>query len=255
MMGGEMFEKIQKQKVFSEREASSVMKTITQTVAYLHKNNVAHRDLKPSNILYADESGDPTTIRIVDFGFAKQIRHENGLLVTPSFTKSYVAPEVISLQQYDLSCDIWSLGCILFTMLTGTTPFGIGPEDSHEEIIKKINHGNLGLDGKISQYLSDGAKDLIKRLLTLDAKVRPTATQILTHTWIKNGHQLPEVNLAAMGTMNSNQMSRAVGGSISIINSRRSNGKAPGLQLQTPKSSGLFNRRMKKGKFPGALNL
>lgn len=71
MMGGEMFEKIQKQKVFSEREASSVMKTITQTgvthllwlklncfsVAYLHKNNVAHRDLKPSNILYADESG------------------------------------------------------------------------------------------------------------------------------------------------------------------------------------------------------
>ena len=102
------------------------------SVAYLHKNNVAHRDLKPSNILYADESGkfvdifihpvtildgililnlgDPTTIRIVDFGFAKQIRHENGLLVTPSFTKSYVAPEVISLQQYDLSCDIWSLG-------------------------------------------------------------------------------------------------------------------------------------------------
>ena len=71
---------------------------------------MAHRDLKPSNILYADESGDPTSIRIVDFGFAKQIRHDNGLLVTPSFTKSYVAPEVISNQQYDLSCDIWSLG-------------------------------------------------------------------------------------------------------------------------------------------------
>ena len=97
---------------------------------------------------------------------------------------------------------------------------------------------NYCKDGKISQYLSDGAKDLIKRLLTLDAKVRPTATQILTHTWIKNGHQLPEVNLAAMGTMNSNQMSKAVGSSISIINSSRSNGKAPGLQLQTPKSSG-----------------
>lgn len=79
---------------------------------------------------------------------------------------------------------------------------------------------------------------MIKRLLTLDAKIRPTATQILTHTWIKNGHQLPEVNLAAMGTMNSNQMSKAVGSSISIINSSRSNGKAPGLQLQTPKSSG-----------------
>ena len=105
------------------------------SVAYLHKNNVAHRDLKPSNILYADESGkfvdisdgilililgDPTTIRIVDFGFAKQIRHENGLLVTPSFTKSYVAPEVISLQQYDLSCDIWSLGKQRYETLRNT---------------------------------------------------------------------------------------------------------------------------------------
>ena len=48
------------------------------SVAYLHSNEIAHRDLKPSNILYADDSGDPTTIRIVDFGFAKQLRHENG---------------------------------------------------------------------------------------------------------------------------------------------------------------------------------
>ena len=96
MMGGEMFHKIQRQKMFSEREASAVMKTITSTVAYLHQNDVAHRDLKPSNILYADESGDPNTVRIVDFGFAKQLRHENGMLMTPCFTKNYVAPEVLS---------------------------------------------------------------------------------------------------------------------------------------------------------------
>ena len=91
-----MFHKIQRQKMFSEREASAVMKTITSTVAYLHQNDVAHRDLKPSNILYADESGDPNTVRIVDFGFAKQLRHENGMLMTPCFTKNYVAPEVLS---------------------------------------------------------------------------------------------------------------------------------------------------------------
>jgi p90 ribosomal S6 kinase len=54
--------------------------------------------LKPSNILYADDSGDPTTIRIVDFGFAKQLRHENGMLMTPCFTKNYVAPEVLDKQ-------------------------------------------------------------------------------------------------------------------------------------------------------------
>lgn len=53
-----------------------------------------HRDLKPSNILYMDESGNPESIRICDFGFAKQLRAENGLLMTPCYTANFVAPEV-----------------------------------------------------------------------------------------------------------------------------------------------------------------
>ena len=53
-----------------------------------------HRDLKPSNILYADESGAPESLRICDFGFAKQLRAENGLLMTPCYTANFVAPEV-----------------------------------------------------------------------------------------------------------------------------------------------------------------
>lgn len=57
-------------------------------------SQVVHRDLKPSNILYVDESGDPESIRICDFGFAKQLRAENGLLMTPCYTANFVAPEV-----------------------------------------------------------------------------------------------------------------------------------------------------------------
>lgn len=57
-------------------------------------NQVVHRDLKPSNILYVDESGNPESIRICDFGFAKQLRAENGLLMTPCYTANFVAPEV-----------------------------------------------------------------------------------------------------------------------------------------------------------------
>ena len=53
-----------------------------------------HRDLQPSNILYAVEGGGPSSLRIADFGFAKQIRAENGLLMTPCYTANYVAPEV-----------------------------------------------------------------------------------------------------------------------------------------------------------------
>lgn len=60
----------------------------------LHSFQVVHRDLKPSNILYMDESGNPDSIRICDFGFAKQLRAENGLLMTPCYTANFVAPEV-----------------------------------------------------------------------------------------------------------------------------------------------------------------
>ena len=61
-------------------------------------NCFSSRDLKPSNILYADDSGNPDTIRICDFGFAKQLRADNGMLMTPCYTANYVAPEVLKKQ-------------------------------------------------------------------------------------------------------------------------------------------------------------
>ncbi|MEQ2167097.1 hypothetical protein GOODEAATRI_000686 [Goodea atripinnis] len=90
MKGGELLDKILRQKFFSEREASAVLYTITKTVEYLHVNGVVHRDLKPSNILYVDETGNAESIRICDFGFAKQLRAENGLLMTPCYTANFV---------------------------------------------------------------------------------------------------------------------------------------------------------------------
>ncbi len=63
-------------------------------VSFFSPHQVVHRDLKPSNILYVDESGNPESIRICDFGFAKQLRAENGLLMTPCYTANFVAPEV-----------------------------------------------------------------------------------------------------------------------------------------------------------------
>ena len=64
------------------------------TVHFLHQQGVVHRDLKPSNILYSQPSGPPESLRIADFGFAKQLRAENGLLMTPCYTANFVAPEV-----------------------------------------------------------------------------------------------------------------------------------------------------------------
>uniref|UniRef100_A0A8C6SKZ2 non-specific serine/threonine protein kinase n=1 Tax=Neogobius melanostomus TaxID=47308 RepID=A0A8C6SKZ2_9GOBI len=173
----------------------AVLYTITRTVEYLHMQGVVHRDLKPSNILYMDESGNAESIRICDFGFAKQLRAENGLLMTPCYTANFVAPEVLKKQGYDAACDIWSLGVLLYTMLTGFTPFANGPEDTPEEILARIGSGKFSLSGGYWNSVSAEAKDLVSKMLHVDPHQRLTAEQVLRHHWITHRDQLPKYTL------------------------------------------------------------
>ncbi|KAM9154269.1 ribosomal protein S6 kinase alpha-2 [Pangshura tecta] len=196
MRGGELLDRILRQKCFSEREASAVLCTITKTVDYLHSQGVVHRDLKPSNILYMDESGNPDSIRICDFGFAKQLRAENGLLMTPCYTANFVAPEVLKRQGYDAACDIWSLGILLYTMLAGFTPFANGPDDTPEEILARIGSGKYALAGGNWDSVSDAAKDIVSKMLHVDPHQRLTAVQVLRHPWIVNREYLSQNQLS-----------------------------------------------------------
>nr|XP_030708819.1 ribosomal protein S6 kinase alpha-2 isoform X2 [Globicephala melas] len=190
MRGGELLDRILRQRYFSEREASDVLCTITKTMDYLHSQGVVHRDLKPSNILYMDESGNPESIRICDFGFAKQLRAENGLLMTPCYTANFVAPEVLKRQGYDAACDIWSLGILLYTMLAGFTPFANGPDDTPEDILARIGSGKYALSGGNWDSISDAAKDVVSKMLHVDPQQRLTAVQVLRHPWIVNREYL-----------------------------------------------------------------
>ncbi|XP_044779945.1 ribosomal protein S6 kinase alpha-2 isoform X6 [Bubalus bubalis] len=199
MRGGELLDRILRQRYFSEREASAVLCTITKTMDYLHSQGVVHRDLKPSNILYVDESGNPESIRICDFGFAKQLRAENGLLMTPCYTANFVAPEVLKRQGYDAACDIWSLGILLYTMLAGFTPFANGPDDTPEDILARISSGKYALSGGNWDSISDAAKmhrvtprtvDVVSKMLHVDPHQRLTAVQVLKHPWIVNREHL-----------------------------------------------------------------
>ncbi|XP_036727310.1 ribosomal protein S6 kinase alpha-2 isoform X3 [Balaenoptera ricei] len=190
MRGGELLDRILRQRYFSEREASDVLCTITKTMDYLHSQGVVHRDLKPSNILYMDESGNPESIRICDFGFAKQLRAENGLLMTPCYTANFVAPEVLKRQGYDAACDIWSLGILLYTMLAGFTPFANGPDDTPEDILARIGSGKYALSGGNWDSISDAAKDVVSKMLHVDPHQRLTAVQVLRHPWVVNREYL-----------------------------------------------------------------
>ncbi|XP_017523542.1 ribosomal protein S6 kinase alpha-6 isoform X2 [Manis javanica] len=191
MKGGELLDRILKKKCFSEREASDVLFIITKTVDYLHCQGVVHRDLKPSNILYMDESANADSIRICDFGFAKQLRGDNGLLLTPCYTANFVAPEVLMQQGYDAACDIWSLGVLFYTMLAGYTPFANGPNDTPEEILLHIGNGKFSLSGGNWDHISDGAKDLLSHMLHMDPHQRYTTEQVLKHSWMTHRDQLP----------------------------------------------------------------
>ncbi|XP_060735040.1 ribosomal protein S6 kinase alpha-1 isoform X2 [Tachysurus vachellii] len=238
MRGGELLDRILKQKFFSEREASSVLHTITKTVEYLHSQGVVHRDLKPSNILYVDESGNPESLRICDFGFAKQLRADNGLLMTPCYTANFVAPEVLKRQGYDEACDIWSLGVLLYTMLAGFTPFANGPEDTPEEILGRIGSGHFTLTGGNWDAVSDAAKDLVSKMLHVDPHQRLTARQVLKHPWIVQRDQLPNSQLQ-------HQDAKLVKGAMAATYSALKSSQ-PTPELKPIESSFLAQRRVKK---------
>ncbi|KAF8367983.1 rskn-1, partial [Pristionchus pacificus] len=190
--GGEVLDRIVKREGLSEREAADHMAILASTLYYLHCNQIAHRDLKPSNIMYACKEGGPESIRIVDFGFAKQSRAENGMLMTPCYTAQYVAPEVLLRQGYDRSCDVWSLGVILYAMLSGHAPFASSQDEEESLMAKRLSEGAYSMEGAVWTKISDQAKDLVRRLLHVDPHKRPTARQIELHGWISERRSLPE---------------------------------------------------------------
>uniref|UniRef100_A0A3Q4MFK5 non-specific serine/threonine protein kinase n=1 Tax=Neolamprologus brichardi TaxID=32507 RepID=A0A3Q4MFK5_NEOBR len=178
LRGDELLDKALTHTNFTERDASDIICALTKTVEYLHSQGVVHRDLKPSNIRYADDNGLPECIRICDFGFAKQLRAENGLLMTPCYTATFMAPEVHQKQGYDAACDIWSLGILLYTMIAGFSPFASSPEDTAEEILAQIGCGKFIITGGNWELVSEAAKDIVVKMLHVDPHQRLTAPQV-----------------------------------------------------------------------------
>ncbi|KAK6034361.1 kinase domain protein [Cooperia oncophora] len=106
-----------------------------------------------------------------------------------------VAPEVLKRQGYDRSCDVWSLGVLLYTMLSGQAPFAMGPNDPADEILRRVGEGRVVMEGKAWEDISDNAKDLVRKLLDVDASRRPAAKQILQHPWITHRNSIPTTTI------------------------------------------------------------
>jgi len=194
MEGNELFQKIKEQTSFTEREAAGIMKDICLAVKYIHDMNIAHRDLKPENLLYTkeDHSG---ILKLTDFGFAKETLSKESLK-TPCFTPYYAAPEVLGPEKYDKSCDIWSLGVIMYIMLCGFPPFysnhGLPISPGMK---KRIRSGQYSFPAPEWTNVSQDAKDLIKGCLKTNRDHRLTIDDIIQHKWILRYDVVPATPL------------------------------------------------------------
>lgn len=179
--GKELFDHIVLKKRLQEAEACRFLQQIIYGIEYLHKLKIVHRDLKPENLLL-DHKKD---LKIADFGLSN-IYGKGEMLKTACGSPCYAAPEMIAGKSYHgLHVDVWSSGIILYAMVCGYLPF----EDKDNDVLyKKITDGKFN----IPNFLSEGAKDIIRRILTTDPAKRITISQIKNHPWF-NSHS-PSIN-------------------------------------------------------------
>jgi len=126
MQGGEMFFHLHKERKFSNEKTKFYIVEIILAIEFLHKNKMLYRDLKPENIM-VDSTGH---IKLTDFGLSKMVKKTKEKAFTICGTPQYLAPEILSDDGYDNSVDWWSLGCVMYEMLTGSAPFRI-PKGSY----------------------------------------------------------------------------------------------------------------------------
>ncbi|KAM8864468.1 MAP kinase-activated protein kinase 2-like [Spinachia spinachia] len=196
MDGGELFSHIQDRgnHAFTEREASDIMKSIGEATHFLHSINIAHRDIKPENLLYTSKRPD-ALLKLTDFGFAKEITASNSL-ATPCFTPYYVAPEVLGPEKYDRSCDMWSLGVIMYILLSGYPPFF-----SHHGLAispgmkRRIRNGQYEFATPEWSGVSKEAKQLIRHLLKTEPTQRMNIGEFVSHPWINRSLDAPRTPL------------------------------------------------------------
>lgn len=182
--GGELFDKISEKTTskgcLEEEDAVAIIKTLLEAVAYLHSNDIVHRDIKPENILF-ESSRDDSAVKLIDFGLSRKHKKSGeALMNNPVGTAYYMAPEVLK-GAYDQSCDIWSIGTIVYITLCGYPPFNGGTDP---QIFDAIKRGTFEFPKAAWAFKSEEVKDFIKCLLRMDPNKRLTANEALKHPWI-----------------------------------------------------------------------
>lgn len=191
--GGELFDRIIERGTYTEAKAAKLTRTIVGVVEACHRSGVVHRDLKPENFLFKTKHED-SVLKAADFGSSRFF--EPGDVFTDIVgSPYYVAPEVLD-RHYGPEADIWSAGVILYILLCGAPPFWA---ETVQGIFEKVMEGEPpSFESDPWPNISEGAKDLIRKMLNPDPKKRLSASEVLKHPWIREDGVAPNKPIGSL---------------------------------------------------------
>lgn len=222
--GGDLMDFVAAHGAIGEDATQVITKQILRAIAYVHKMGISHRDLKPDNILIMQD--DPILVKITDFGLAK-ISDSTTFMKTFCGTLAYVAPEVITgkfdasqssgnnRDNYSCLVDIWSLGCLVYVLLTAHLPFN---GKTQAQMFQKIKLGEYHEAPLKTIEISDDARDFLHHCLQVDPRDRMNATEALSHRWLIGVDQENSQNIISLSQSQS-QLSRKIENGLPITTS------------------------------------
>lgn len=188
--GGDLFDKLIALGSLSERHAAEILTSLLLAVSHLHSLGICHRDLKPENFLFETSVPD-ALVKIIDFGLS--LKHANGaemnsLVGTPYF----LAPEVLQ-GKYGPKCDVWSLGVVLYVLLSGKLPF---EGTTRKDLFTAISSTKLDFSEPIWDGISHLAQNLLLQMLTKRPSDRISISEAIDHPWFQSqkGENAPTVS-------------------------------------------------------------
>jgi len=188
--GGELIPNlVASNEVYSEDSARKLVRQILEVLEYLHSNNIIHKSILPENVLYSKKSQDE--VKLTGFSLSQVTKDDKELGVSGG-DPGFLAPELISQQEYGRPVDLWSAGVVAYILLCGYRPFN---DSNNIRLNAKIRQGEFEFPEKDWKEVSQEAKQLVKGLITVDPAKRLTAKQALEHAWFKKsgGVALPHI--------------------------------------------------------------
>lgn len=172
----QLYSLLEKHGTLPEERVRNIACNLISAIYYLHSLRILHRDIKPQNILLTLEG----EAKLCDFGFSRKMGINTYVLTSVKGTPLYMAPELIDESPYDHTADLWSLGCILFELLTGKPPFCT---TSIVQLIKMVHLEPI----KWPINLTDACRTFLEGLLQKEPTHRLTWPDLLNHPWVKDG--------------------------------------------------------------------